>query len=179
MAAADACTQMPLGHSHARFPLQPAALPLSYLPQLCVIHNGISVFLCHSSTRVVKLILAPCELLTIVLTNIGRAFTAAQRVSAVIFIVLTVAYSFTNIPILGVLSLISATLIVVFSLKTGGWVKVARSIGTGLMQVGLLTLILELVRIRVMFLGLATAYWITLAGILLNVGLIILEGDDA
>jgi hypothetical protein len=113
------------------------------------------------------------------LANIGRAFTAAQRVSAVIFIVLTVAYSFTNIPILGVLSLISATLIVVFSLKTGGWVKVARSIGTGLMQVGLLTLILELVRIRVMFLGLATAYWITLAGILLNVGLIILEGDDA
>jgi len=112
------------------------------------------------------------------LVNIGRAFTAAQRASTVIFIVLTVAYSFTNIFILGALGLISAILIVVFSVKTGGWVKAARSIGTGLMQVGLLTLILELVRIRVMFLGLAAAYWITLTGVLLNVGLIILEDDD-
>ncbi|MEM3711174.1 MAG: hypothetical protein QW453_03920, partial [Thermoprotei archaeon] len=88
----------------------------------------------------------------------------------VAFITLTVAYTYTAITLLGVLSFVFAVLVVVLSIKKGGRIIVLRSLGTGLIQVGVLTLVLELVHIRVMYIDLTTAYWITLVGILLNVG---------
>lgn len=104
-----------------------------------------------------------------------RAFDAAQRVGLILFLGFTVVHSLTESSAFGFAGLVFAVVVVVFSARPDGLVKMVRGIGKGLAEVGLISLFLDLVGLKVPFIGSETAYWISLSGLLLNIVLIVFE----
>lgn len=113
----------------------------------------------------------------IVLSDHARVFAAVQRFGLVLFLGFTVGYGLTGHVLFGFVGLACAVVAVAFSVKPGGLVAALRSAGTGLAEVGLVSLFLDLLHIRVLFIDLETAYWITLIGLLLNILLLMFEED--
>ncbi len=111
------------------------------------------------------------------MVDLGKTLMALQRIGVVLFVACTVGYNITSALFLGFVGLGGATMTVAFSIKTSGWVSAARSLGTGLVELGLLALVLRLLRIRILFLSLTDSYWIALLGLILNVGLILFEEE--
>jgi len=113
----------------------------------------------------------------IVLVNLERVFRVAQMFGLALFLLCMIGYTLTDQLALGLIGIAGALITVAFSARPDGLVAIVRSIGVGLAEVGLVSLFLDLVGLRVLLFSSQRAYWITLTGLLLNIAFIVFERE--